>query len=288
MNQIDYTTTSPRFSVTDNKQLDEGFTYLNAHGYVVISDVMSQDEVNMNKELLWKFIESVSNSTIKRDDPETWPSFSSHGVINGLGIGQSEFLWSVRSNRQVKNIFARLWNTRQLLVSFDGCGVYRDWRYNSTWKTNDSWDHVDQNPKLKPDRCCIQGIVSLTDQNQRISGLIVYPRTHLRFTELWDITKNSRDFVQVSSDHAITLVKLLDRHHIHRMIQAIDDQTLDEFREKRKQLVKNNCTTTHWSTELVLSLGNHTDPPKLSLDRFDAYQKALIFGTDDENDFCLP
>ncbi|CAF1346261.1 unnamed protein product [Rotaria socialis] len=209
MNQIDYTTTSPRFSVTDNKQLDEGFTYLNAHGYVVISDVMSQDEVNMNKELLWKFIESVSNSTIKRDDPETWPSFSSHGVINGLGIGQSEFLWSVRSNRQVKNIFARLWNTRQLLVSFDGCGVYRDWRYNSTWKTNDSWDHVDQNPKLKPDRCCIQGIVSLTDQNQRISGLIVYPRTHLRFTELWDITKNSRDFVQVSSDHAITLVKLL-------------------------------------------------------------------------------
>ncbi|CAF3776424.1 unnamed protein product [Rotaria socialis] len=331
MNQIDYTTTSPRFSVTNNKELDEGLAYLNEHGYVVISDVMSQDKVNMNKELLWKFIENVSNGTIKRDDPETWsnqwPSFSSHGVISGFGIGQSEFLWSVRSNRQVKNIFARLWNTRQLLVSFDGCGVFRDWRYNSTWKTSGGWNHVDQNPKLKPDRCCVQGIVSLTDQNERIGGLIVYPRTHLRFTELCDVTKKSNDFVQVPSDHAImdqgrTRGKLVhcragdlilwDSRLIHcnspataieerRPDEHVDllriavyvsmspttfvhDQTLDEFREKRKQMVENNYTLTHWSTELAVSLGNHTDLPKLSLDTFGAYQKALIFGTNDEND----
>ncbi|CAF4315567.1 unnamed protein product, partial [Rotaria magnacalcarata] len=251
----------------------------------------------------------------------------SHGVISGLGIGQSELLWSVRSNRQVKNIFARLWNTRQLLVSFDGCGVFRDWRYNSTWKTNGGWNHVDQNPKLKPDRCCIQGIVSLTDQNERIGGLIVYPRTHLRFTELCDVTKTSKDFVQVPSDHAImdqgrTRGKLVhcragdlilwDSRLVHcnspataieerRPNEPVDllriavyvsmgptafvhSQTLDEFREKRKQMVENNYTTTHWSTELVVSLGNHTDLPKLSLDKFDAYQKALIFGTNDEND----
>ncbi|CAF1451539.1 unnamed protein product [Rotaria magnacalcarata] len=68
----------------------------------------------------------------------------------------------------------------------------------------------------------------------------------------------------------------------------VHGQTLDEFREKRKQMLENRCTTTHWSTELVLSLGNHTDLPKLSLDKFDVYQKALIFGTNDENDFCLP
>jgi hypothetical protein len=32
----------------------------------------------------------------------------------------------------------------------------------------------------------------------------------------------------------------------------VHEQTLDEFREKRKQMVENNCTLTHWSTELVL------------------------------------
>ncbi|CAF4963699.1 unnamed protein product, partial [Rotaria magnacalcarata] len=33
----------------------------------------------------------------------------------------------------------------------------------------------------------------------------------------------------------------------------VHSQTLDEFREKRKQMVENNYTTTHWSTELVVS-----------------------------------
>jgi predicted RNA-binding protein with EMAP domain len=32
----------------------------------------------------------------------------------------------------------------------------------------------------------------------------------------------------------------------------VNDEKLDEFREKRKEIVENNCTTTHWSTELVL------------------------------------
>ena len=131
------------------------------------------------------------------------PSFSTHGVISGSSVGQSDFQWSIRSNPEVKKIFSRIWNTQQLLVSFDGCGIFRDWRYNPSWKTTGGWNHVDQNPKLKPDRCCIQGLVSLTDQSEKTGGLIVYPRTHLRFTELSDVTKNSNDFVRVSDKHQI-------------------------------------------------------------------------------------
>ena len=71
-NQIDYTTPSPRFSVTNDKELQDGFTYLNENGYVVISDVMNQDQINDDKQLLWKFIENASNGAIKRDDPDTW------------------------------------------------------------------------------------------------------------------------------------------------------------------------------------------------------------------------
>ncbi|CAF4692371.1 unnamed protein product, partial [Rotaria sp. Silwood1] len=255
------------------------------------------------------------------------PSFSSHGVISGHGIGQSDFLWSVRSNRQIKSVFARLWNTRELLVSFDGCGIFRDWRYNPTWKTNDGWEHVDQNPKKKPDRCCVQGMVSLTDQNERTGGLIVYPRTHLRFTELCDITENSKDFLKIPLNHPImnqgkTLGKLVhcragdliiwDSRTVHcnspatapeernknepvdllriavyvcmSPISLVRGQTLDEFREKRKQMVENNCTLTHWSTELVLGGGVNVDLPKVSLDKFNAYQKALIFGLGDNNE----
>jgi ABC-type Fe3+-citrate transport system substrate-binding protein len=69
---IDYTTPTPRFSVTNENTLNDGITYLNEHGYVVISDIMNQDEINFNKDLLWKFLENISNNTIQRNDPETW------------------------------------------------------------------------------------------------------------------------------------------------------------------------------------------------------------------------
>jgi hypothetical protein len=45
---------------------------LNEKGYAIISDVMNQDKMNVNKDLLWKFLENVSYSTIRQDDPETW------------------------------------------------------------------------------------------------------------------------------------------------------------------------------------------------------------------------
>jgi len=69
---IDFTTPTPRFSVTNDDTLKDGIAYLNEHGYAVISDIMDQDEINVNKELLWKFFENVSNNTIQRNDPETW------------------------------------------------------------------------------------------------------------------------------------------------------------------------------------------------------------------------
>jgi hypothetical protein len=70
--QIDYTIPAPRFSVTNDETLNAGLAYLNEHGYAVISDIMNQDEININKDLLWKFLENFPDSTIRRDDPETW------------------------------------------------------------------------------------------------------------------------------------------------------------------------------------------------------------------------
>ncbi|CAF1605803.1 unnamed protein product [Rotaria sp. Silwood1] len=238
----------------------------------------------------------ASNGHIRRGQPETWSNpwltSSTHGIINGYGIGQSDFLWNVRSNRQVKKVYSQIWNTEQLLVSFDGCGIFRDWHNNPEWKTRSGWYHVDQNPKNKPDRCCIQGFVTLTDQNEKTGGLIVFPRSHLRFRELDEVTKESRDFIKIPNDHSIiTRGKLVhcqagdlvlwDSRMVHcnspaiaieerakdepidllRIVAYVSmsptsfvcDQSLEEFREKRKQMVENNLTLTHWSTEFVVS-----------------------------------
>jgi hypothetical protein len=70
--RIDYTTLTPRFSVTDNDSLDNGIGYLNEHGYAIFSDVMLQDEIDINKELLWNFLENIPGYHIQRNDPTTW------------------------------------------------------------------------------------------------------------------------------------------------------------------------------------------------------------------------
>jgi hypothetical protein len=33
---------------------------------------MSEDEINFNKELLWKFLENIPGHHIQRTDPTTW------------------------------------------------------------------------------------------------------------------------------------------------------------------------------------------------------------------------
>ncbi|CAF1076364.1 unnamed protein product [Rotaria sordida] len=324
--RIDHTTLTPRYSITNEESLNEGINYLNEHGYAVFSDVLSQDEININKDLLWKFFETIPGCNIRRDDPSTWstywPGFPSHGVVNNCGIGQSDFMWNIRSNRNIKRVYSQIWNTNELLVSFDGCGVFRDWRYDSKWKTKSGWYHVDQNPVLKPNRCCIQGFVSLTDQNEKTGGLIVVPYSHLRFAQLTQLGHRLKDFIMIPRDHPILdrgraigkfiqcqagdLV-LWDSRLIHCNSPAfsieerhenepidllrivayvcmiptafVQGYTIDKFRKERKLLVENNCTLTHWSTELVQTRSSG-DLPKISLKKFDAYQRALILGTD--------
>ncbi|CAF1456518.1 unnamed protein product [Adineta steineri] len=251
------------------------------------------------------------------------PGIRSHGVINTYGMGQSAFMWNIRSNRQIKRVYERLWNRSDLLVSFEGCGIFRDWSYNETWKTENGWNHVDQNPNSKPNRCCVQGFVSLTNQNESTGGLIVYPRSHLRFSELRGLGNGSRDFVFIPSTHSVfdedrAMGKLIhcnagdlviwDSRLIHcnspatapkktnndkvdllRIVaycsmsptSLVSKQyTLNEFRFQREQMVKNNSTMTHWSTELILgAMANPLNQQKLSLDNFTAYQRALITGT---------
>lgn len=69
---IDYNSSTTRFSVLDDKALNDALAYLDEHGYVVISDVLNAEEIKTNKNLLWKFLEEMNDGSIRRDDPDTW------------------------------------------------------------------------------------------------------------------------------------------------------------------------------------------------------------------------
>ncbi|CAF1285120.1 unnamed protein product [Rotaria magnacalcarata] len=204
---VDYEMTSPRFSVQNIDELQQGIDHLNERGYAVFSEILTNDEISNSIDLLWKHLEKLPPYCIRRNDPETWkecwPGLSDIGLLNDYGIGQSEFMWYIRGKPYVKKVFSHIWNSNELFTSFDGAGCFRDWHLNEEWKTRSGWYHCDQNPFRKPDRCSIQGLVSLTDSDESTGGLVIVPGSHNSFIDLqFTVNENSLwgDFVTIPSE----------------------------------------------------------------------------------------
>lgn len=146
---IDYNIISPRFSVCDTEQIQQGVEHLKEYGYAVFSNVLSSADITSNIDLFWEYLEHLSEPyQIRRDNAETWniawPGLKHVGIIPHDGIPHSQFMWSVRGNPNVKKVFSQIWKTSELIVSFDAAGCFRDWHIDPTWKTITGWYHCDQ------------------------------------------------------------------------------------------------------------------------------------------------
>lgn len=192
----------PRFAPSDEEAYK---TYLEEYGYVVIGGVLDDKEVNRAKELLWDFLEKYG---MKRDDPSTWGDENfgkiaslSSGIIMRGGIGQSDFQWYCRTRDNVKNVFSAIYETRDLLTSFDGGNIFRPWQAESLVDhcTTSGWLHVDQGRKLRGMQC-IQALVTLTDVSEETGGFYCIPRSHHYHDELMVHATNDDNFVKVPAD----------------------------------------------------------------------------------------
>ncbi|CAF1356570.1 unnamed protein product, partial [Didymodactylos carnosus] len=173
-NSVDYKVDSLRFSVHNALQLQQGIEHLNEHGYAVFGDVLASDEITANVDLLWNHLENLPLPyQIRRKDATTWdvawPGIPRFGLMPNEGIGQSQFMWSVRGNPNVKKVFALIWQTSELLVSFDAAGTFRDWHLNHRWKTKSGWYHCDQH---------FSELQSLVSANDRHGNYVAIPSEH--------------------------------------------------------------------------------------------------------------
>jgi hypothetical protein len=183
--------------------------YLEEHGYVVIRNVASPEEVNRATDLLWAFLSKTAG--MQHDDPTTWSderfckvgSITS-GILFNQGVGQSDFLWYLRLLPRVKAAFQSIFNEADLICSFDGGSVFRPWHApgaSPECKTNGGWFHVDQGRSLKG-RCAVQGLVTLTDASADTGGFCVIPGSHKHHERLIEQSRLRSDanFVHVSPD----------------------------------------------------------------------------------------
>lgn len=194
--------TPPKFESNDPAMMD----YFNANGYAVIKAVATPEQVEKGISLFWDLVEQQQPS-IKRTDPATWETATwvaspEVGIMSGYGIGQSEFLWFARQLPKVKEAFTKVWETDDLLVSYDGCGVFRPIEYDPKWKTATAWYHIDQNCYNKKGRHAIQGLVNFFPSGPHDGGFVVVPKSTFMIDEAFErfpdmCSRKSRDYVRI-------------------------------------------------------------------------------------------
>ena len=214
-------------------------SYLEQHGYVVIKDVLTFEEVNEGLRLFindWKhvspnFIFSYKNTWTTDNSPMMWAK----GMIYTNGLGQSDFQWYLRTRDNIKNIWERLYDTKELVVSFDGFSVFLDKKQKPKY-----WLHVDQGNSEK--QLSIQGAYNFLPVNESDAGFVVVPDSHKTFTNENDKKGN---FI------------LLDKDDPHRE-RAV------------KLIIPPNCFVL-WNSKTVHANTGMSKPKKQELNRLTSY-----------------
>jgi hypothetical protein len=236
---------------------------LKEKGYAVIENVLTEDEVKNILDEFYKWVDS--NTQIKQLHNKIDP----HGIFKYMEVGQQRHAWLIRTHPKVKDVFSRLWNTNDLVVSYDGCC----WIPTECKKADNIWTHTDQ-AVTKEGLRCYQGFVSLTDNIDR--SLVVYEGSHLLHAEYGrELSITSRkDWLLIEHYY---LQKIADRKKVlnvkagslivwdsrtfhqnqygtlqeERIVQYVSylpkSGRSKKMREKREKYFIERRTTSHWA-----------------------------------------
>tara|TARA_Y100000994_G_C15586439_1_gene398731 strand:- start:35 stop:904 length:870 start_codon:yes stop_codon:yes gene_type:complete len=239
--------------------------HLNNHGWCIVPNVLSNEEVKEAKQMFYNWQTTIKNHDYLHN------TIDPHSIYKYHEAGHQEHAWFIRTRPKVKEVFSGLWNTDELVVSFDGsCYVSKECK-----KKDAIWTHSDQAPSIQK-LACYQGFVSLTNNKERT--LVVYDKTHLIHNEYfkrknimnnenWNLidkqdVMNAHKLKRVLTVPAGALV-LWDSRTFHqnqygapcseeRMVQYVcflpknNAKNSEQMRIKRKKYFEERRTTSHW------------------------------------------
>ncbi|QKF93554.1 phytanoyl-CoA dioxygenase [Fadolivirus algeromassiliense] len=189
-----------------NHERDDGHAHINfgedpkpnlqKYGYCVVENVFTQKECSETINEIWDWLEGLGTG-IKRNDKTTWnnnnwPHCVKQGMIQHT-LGQAEFMWKVREHINIIYLFYQIYNTFNLLVSFDAAMFGRPPETSYVQAPTQSWLHTDQNivknikPKnvYKTKHYCIQGVANFEDSGDLDGSLFIGEGSHLLHSALF-------------------------------------------------------------------------------------------------------
>jgi ectoine hydroxylase-related dioxygenase (phytanoyl-CoA dioxygenase family) len=148
---------------------------IDTYGVGIIPDVLNKEELLGMRNGMWDYLEHVTQKfekPISRNDEKTWVEyvkmFPKHSMLlQQYGVGHSQFVWDVRQNPKVVDIFSKLWETsnENLLTSFDGASFHFPPEITKRGWYRKTWYHTDQS-YFRPDFECVQSWVTAYDVNE--------------------------------------------------------------------------------------------------------------------------
>ena len=245
---------------------------LDEYGFVVIQDILSQDEKKESLDLFKKDMGIVS-SKFNTDDPssltiENTPTMFNKGMAVFNGFGQSDFMWNIRLNPIIKNIFSTIHKTDDLCVSLDGFSLFV-----SSLQQSKPWLHIDQNEKNLI--YSIQGAYNHFPITEKDAGFICIPKSHkTNFGETlhkkdWIVFDNQTELFSNSVKliipenclvlwnsrlvHSNIGMKKKLSNHLNRLsvyVSFLPKYLRSEnILQKKCDAYKNGSTTSHWSNQ---------------------------------------
>jgi len=258
-------------------------------GYTIIPNILSSDEIEYCKREFRSYQSTLPPSLSSDMNP--------HGIYKYCRAGHTRYAWFIRTRPNVQKAFQHIWNTDELIVSFDGsCYI------SPTNTTKDSlWTHSDQTSSS--DLECYQGLVSLTDNSERT--LIVYEGSHKLHESYAKLpAKKSTHWMRIAHPYLMNIkhlkktltipagsLAIWDSRTFHQNQYGYhkDDQTPREERmvqyvcylpkthpkntksmqKKRLKYFKDQRTTSHWPSPIRvngLQPQTYGQPPPIDYD----------------------
>ena len=186
---------------------------LEENGYTIIPNVLNESEINEYYNEFHKWYNSIPNLDVihKKVDP--------HGIFKHHYISHQSHGWLIRLNQNVQNVFRHLWDTDDLIVSFDGsCYIEKE------AKIKIIYGHILIKVHKKVELHCYQSFVSLTTNEERT--LVVYEGSHKLHNKYFIDTNNTSN----------------------NNWQLIDHEYLDSIKYTKKVLKVNTGSLVIWDS----------------------------------------
>ncbi len=231
-------------------------------GFVVIPGVLTEEQIKTARGYFdeWYSQNKQVQELHRKIDP--------HGIFKFAEVGHQKMAWYIRSLDSVQRPFREIWETDELVVSFDGaCYMSQGEKHRDS-----NWTHTDQAPGKKGLHC-VQGFVALTTNSE--STLRVYLGSHLLHEGVLINSDKKKDWVRIDDewlrDHeglkrvltvpAGSLVLWDSRCFHQNQYGKISEERLVQYvcylpknapgntkkmREKRRLYFETRRTTSHW------------------------------------------